>query len=260
MDKEQLLASGLLEQYVLGLTDEQESLLVEEMAAKHEEIRLELSLLQQAMERYASQHTFAADLPVEKNAPGQKGKTGIANTREGLFKFSGKTLWPLATAFALIWATYSALITDIKDQQLRDMKDQFALLEEECETQRNAHQHLADLSSFIQHRHTYKVILKGCSISEGAFAIAYWNPAAQKGYIDTAFLPPPPKGKCYQLWADVDGHMVNAGLVHFDREKPIQEVAFISNAASLNITLEPEGGSHEPTVDLLQANGPVAMK
>lgn len=260
MDKEQLLASGLLEQYVLGLTDEHETLLVEEMAAQHEEVRLELSLLQQAMERYAAQHAFPADLPTDKNTAGQKEKAGPSKTKEGLFRLNGKTLWPLATAFALIWATYSALITDIKDQQLRDMKDQFALLEKDCETQRNAHQHLADLSAFIQHRHTYKVILKGCSISEGAFAIAYWNPAAEKGYIDTAFLPSPPKGKCYQLWADVEGHMVNAGLVHFDREKPIQEIAFIKNAASLNITLEPEGGSHEPTVDLLQANGAIAMK
>jgi anti-sigma-K factor RskA len=260
MDKEQLLASGLLEQYVLGLTDEHESLLVEEMAAKHEEIRLELSLLQNAMERYAAQHAIPTDLPMDKNATGQKGKPAASKNQAGLFKFNGKTLWPLATAFALIWATYGALITDIKDQQLRDMKDQFALLKEECETQRNAHQHLADLSSFIQHRHTHKVILKGCSISEGAFAIAYWNPAAQKGYIDTAFLPPPPKGKCYQLWADVDGHMVNAGLVHFDREKPFQEIAFISNAASLNITLEPEGGSQAPTVELLQANGAIAMR
>ncbi|MFZ2899315.1 MAG: anti-sigma factor [Saprospiraceae bacterium] len=260
MDKEQLLASGLLEQYVLGLTDEHETLLVEEMAAKHEEIRLELSLLQQAMERYAAQHTFPADLPMDKNTSGQKEKTVAPKPQTGLFKFNGKTLWPLATAFALIWATYGALVTDIKDQQLRDLKDKFALLEKECENHRHAHQHLADLSSFIQHRHTYKVILKGCSISEGAFAIAYWNPAAQKGYIDTAFLPPPPKGKCYQLWADVDGHMVNAGLVHFDRNKNIQEVAFISNAASLNITLEPEGGSQEPSVELLQANGAIAMK
>jgi hypothetical protein len=260
MDKEQLLASGLLEQYVLGLTDEHESLLVEEMAARHEEIRVELSLLQQAMERYAAQHAIPTDLPIDKNTAGQKEKNSISKTKEGLFKLNGKTLWPLATAFALIWATYGALITDIKDQQLRDMKDQFAMLEEECETQRDAHQYLADLSSFIQHRHTCKVVLKGCSISEGAFAIAWWNPAAQKGYIDTAFLPPPPKGKCYQLWADVDGHMVNAGLVHFDRERTIQEVAFIDNAASLNITLEPEGGSHKPTVELLQANGAIAMR
>lgn len=262
MDKEKLLSSGLLEQYVLGLTDEEESELVESMAERHEEVRLELSLLRQAMERYAVQHAIPGIIPTEgkKTDQGTAKSAPSKNTSSGLFRLSGKTLWPVATAFALIWAAYSALTTDIKDQQLRDLKNQYALLEKDCEARQHSHQHLADLSSFILHRHTYKVVLRGISLSDGCFAIAYWNPAAQKGYVDTGSLPPPPKGKAYQLWADVDGHMVNAGLLDFDRDRPIQEINFIEKAASLNITLEPEQGSKEPTVALLQANGVVAMK
>jgi hypothetical protein len=257
MTKEQLLNSGLLEQYVLGLTTEEETRLVEDYSARYEDVQKELALLQQAMERYASQHAMplSIDLPAKGQASSNAGKPYA-----GLLKLSGKTLWPLATAFALIWGTYGAVNTDVKDQEIRDWREKFGLLEKECSEYRQNQEAIADLSAFLQHRHTHKIILQGLSISDGCFAIAYWNPAAQKGFVDTGSLPPPPKGKAYQLWADVDNHMVNAGLIQFDRQNPLQEVVFIEQASSLNITLEPDGGSQEPTVSMLQANGLVALR
>ncbi|MBK7408753.1 MAG: anti-sigma factor [Saprospirales bacterium] len=157
----------------------------------------------------------------------------------------------------MIWGVYGALQTDIRYQQFRDLQEAHTLLLKDCENKGQSHEALADLTSFIQHRHTAKIILNGCALSQGAFAIAYWNPAAQKGYIDIGSLPPPPKGKTYQLWADVEGHMVNAGTVSCQAGQ-LQEIRFIEQAASLNITLEPDGGSKEPTVSLLQANGLLA--
>ena len=254
MNKDQLLSSGLLEQYVLGLTDEEESQLVEEYAARYEEIRVELSLMQQAMEHYAAQHSVSATgHKAEKRGP-EKDKSNL-----GLRKLSGNTLWPLATVFALIWGVYGALQTDIRHQEAKNWEEKYTLLEKECQTQGQSNQALADLSSFLCHRHTAKVVMDGCALSQGAFAIAFWNPAAQKGYLDIGSLPPPPKGKTYQLWADVDGRMVNAGIVSFHSGQ-LQEVRFIDQAASLNLTLEPEGGSKEPTVSLLQANGLLASR
>ncbi|MCB9284066.1 MAG: anti-sigma factor [Lewinellaceae bacterium] len=249
MDKDQLLSSGLLEQYVLGLTDEEESRMVEEYAARYEDVRVELSLLQQAMEHYAAQHSAAAKA---SNAEAEKDKSNL-----GLRKLSGRTLWPLAAVFAMIWGVYGALQTDLRHKEAKDWEEKYTQLEKECQSQGQTQRALADLSAFLCHRHTAKVVLNGCSMSKGAFAIAFWNPAAQKGYLDIGSLPPPPKGKTYQLWADVDGHMVNAGIVEFHAGQ-LQEVHFIDKAASLNLTLEPDGGSKEPTVSLLQANGLLA--
>ena len=250
MDKEQLLASGLLEQYVLGLTTDEESHMVEALAAEHEEIRRELALLQQTMERYTAQHkapatdTFFA-------APQSKSNMGLR-------KLSEKALWPLATAFALAWGVYGALKTDFQHQLVLDWQNKFAMLEQDCQKKQHSIQTLADHSAFIQHRHTNKVILNGIAMCQGHFAIAYWNPAAEKCYLDMGSLPPAPKGKTYQVWADVDGKMVNAGTVHCGQTGHLQEITYFPNTASLNITLEPEGGSHEPTVSLLQANGLLA--
>lgn len=249
MDKEQLLSSGLLEQYVLGLTTEEENQLVEAIAAEHEDVRRELALLRQAMNHYAHQHSGQA-MP-ESAAQLQKSNTGLR-------KLSGRVLWPLATGFTLLWGAYGAMKTDIQHQELREWEGKYGVLQKECEAHQHSIQTQADLASFIQHRHTSKIILNGIAMCEGHYAVAYWNPAAEKCYLDMGSLPPAPKGKSYQVWGDVDGKMVSAGIVKCPSRNPLQEIKFIRKASSLNITLEPESGSKEPTVDLLQANGLVA--
>jgi len=246
MDKEQLLASGLLEQYILGLTTEEESQLVEELAAQHEEVRLELSLLRQAMDRYATQHGIP-DIPPPPSA-----------RAAAIPKRSFAALWPFAAAFALIWGVYGALQTDIMHQRALDWEEKYVTLQEDCEKHQHTQQALADQSEFLLQRHTRKVRLQGVAHSHDACAFAYWNPTAQKVYLDLGSLPCPPKGKTYQIWADVEGHMINAGVISFLPNGQLQEVRFIEKAESLNITLEPAGGSEAPTVSLLQANALLA--
>lgn len=50
----------------------------------------------------------------------------------------------------------------------------------------------------------------------------------------------------YQMWADVEGEMINMGLI--DNKKDLLAMNYIENAESLNITIEPLGGSEHPDV------------
>ena len=56
----------------------------------------------------------------------------------------------------------------------------------------------------------------------------------------------------YQMWADVDGEMINMGLV--PAEQDYIPLRYIDKAESLNITIEPAGGSEHPTVEQLISN------
>ena len=51
----------------------------------------------------------------------------------------------------------------------------------------------------------------------------------------------------YQLWADIDGEMVSVGILKAPKNGP-RELNFLKNAESLNITIEPKGGSNHPNV------------
>lgn len=56
MDIKEYISSGVLELYVLGKLDAQESAAVELMAAQHPEVRAELDAIEQALEVYAQMH------------------------------------------------------------------------------------------------------------------------------------------------------------------------------------------------------------
>jgi hypothetical protein len=70
-------------------------------------------------------------------------------------------------------------------------------------------------------------------------------------------LPPAPEGKTYQMWViPKDGKPVPAGLVHSDASGTamhVQPGAVPENAAVVAVTLEPQGGSDQPTTTPLLA-------
>ncbi len=65
------------------------------------------------------------------------------------------------------------------------------------------------------------------------------------------FLPLRPN-ETYQLWADVEGEMINMGLL--SSEEDLTPAIYISKAESFNITVEPAGGNDHPTVSNLIGN------
>jgi mannose-6-phosphate isomerase-like protein (cupin superfamily) len=61
MEKEELLASGILELYVLGETESSENLLIEEMVERYPEIAIEISAIEIALEQYALANAIIPD-------------------------------------------------------------------------------------------------------------------------------------------------------------------------------------------------------
>ncbi len=71
-------------------------------------------------------------------------------------------------------------------------------------------------------------------------------------WVNPQSLPPLSEEETYQMWADVDGEMINMGLLPTDKE--LIALTYIDRAASLNITIEPKGGNDHPTVERLISN------
>ncbi|MBT2493517.1 anti-sigma factor [Streptomyces sp. ISL-96] len=64
----------------------------------------------------------------------------------------------------------------------------------------------------------------------------------------TTGLAQPPKGKVYQLWFNDEGTMRSAGLIDPDRTSTITLLdGPVDKATGIGITLEPAGGSPQPT-------------
>jgi anti-sigma-K factor RskA len=264
MDKEQFLASGLLEQYVLGITTPNEARIVEEFVEEFPEIKAELRLLQNAMDQYAAQHAVPppsglkekvmreiGDPPPPTQAPLSNG----SSSRLMKFGFALSLVALLVTSFLTIY--YRQAANNVR-QHLTAARTELTELRTDCEERQKNSEAVFAQVSFMKDPNTAQVLLEGISTAAAdAKAFVYWNEADKSGYLNLGNLPPPPAGKTYQIWADVEGVMIDAGVVNTKTAQNWQSIRFIEKAESLNITIEPEGGSDHPTVALLTASGEV---
>jgi len=257
MDKEKFLKSGLLEQFVLGLTNPEENQLVEQYADAFPDIREEIESMHRALEDYAAQHA----IPPPKNLRQQVFSEidSLENEIRPAKAPSGRTRSLFTTAGLLVLALLSSwLFRQNHDagQQIDSLEASLIAAREDCEKSRQEAAAKAAIYANIIKESTEPVLLAGTAVAPNHFALAYWNPTEKKGWIDPTHLPDLPADKQYQIWADIDGEMIPVGMIE-PGERAIVQIKFLEKAESLNITQEPLGGSDHPNVDLLTVAGEV---
>jgi anti-sigma factor RsiW len=84
---------------------------------------------------------------------------------------------------------------------------------------------------------------------DGAEATLVRSPSLNQAVLVTKDMAPPPEGKVYELWLDHKGvGMVPAGLMAQGGEQQILLEGDPATALGAGITVEPAGGSEEPTL------------
>jgi anti-sigma-K factor RskA len=84
----------------------------------------------------------------------------------------------------------------------------------------------------------------------GASARVIHSDSLGRAVIETHDMPPPPEGKVYQLWLNQPGEgMVPAGVMPVEPDQTLLLSGDAATATAAGITVEPEGGSTEPTTE-----------
>lgn len=241
MDKQTFLESGLLEQYALGVADPDEEEIVEHYLNLYPELQEEVEEMRKAIHQYA----------LQQNIPPFPKKTASAehpaNVQSGAVKPAvayGKINWLniLVIGSLAMLCSLSAWRMQHLQHENHELKGQLAT----CESREH-------IIAFLKDPQTQPVVLNNIQDPTQSAALIYWNKNSQKAMLNPFNLPRLPADQQYQIWADVQGKMLNIGLVEPDLAK-YQNLAFLENASSLNITIEPKGGSETPTVSRLVAN------
>jgi len=109
--------------------------------------------------------------------------------------------------------------------------------------------------AYTSHGSTMPYLLDGSNFDKESQVIIYWNTDLQKAMLRVIELPSIRANETYQIWADLDGEMMSLGT--FDAGLAINDaipIIYLDKASSLNITVEPNGGSDHPTLTTLTAN------
>ena len=82
----------------------------------------------------------------------------------------------------------------------------------------------------------------------GASATVTHSDSLGKAVLQTRDMPPPPKGRVYQVWFDQpDAGMVSAAVMPVKEDQTLLLEGDAASATGAGITVEPEGGSAEPS-------------
>ncbi|MDX2294912.1 MULTISPECIES: anti-sigma factor [Streptomyces] len=85
--------------------------------------------------------------------------------------------------------------------------------------------------------------------ANGALTTVVSSEQRNQAVFTAANLPAAGVGKTYQLWLDHDGTMLPAGLI--DHDGTVILAGNPADAGAVGLTLEPDGGSPQPTTDPL---------
>lgn len=254
MTKEEFIKTGLCEQYVLGLTTPEEGDLVEEMLLTYPELKGDCRGLEDCMEKYARAHAIPPPATLKKSVLSKIDELD-AMEKAAMSNYSVPKRVVISAAASLVGLLFFSFFAwDGKSKVENEMAvllTEFQQFQKDCEQIENDKMIFASQNSFLNDSKTTHIHLRG---EDNTLVIAYWNENRDKAYLKLENLPPPPVGKTYQIWADIDSKMVDMGVINYEDKKMIS-IPHMVNAASLNITLEQEGGSDHPDVSQLKVSG-----
>jgi len=278
------IESGVLELYVLGDLSPEETLQVEEIASQNPEVRDEIAAIEQAMEQYAMQNAVEPSADVEtrlfKNLGLSEVEENVNVQPEPIYteepriiRLDGsdakvRTLrYALVACIALLVVSTAALF--ITYNKLNAAHDQIASLN--LDKQKFAgvvsklefeNQGLDNMAAMADSKEWATIRMAGQAFSPASKMKVYWNKKDKSVLINYVAmdLPKTDAEHQYQLWALVNGKPVSLGVfgkTDSTNNEALVKMQTIQEAQAFAVTLEPMGGSVNPTMDKLTVMGGV---
>lgn len=274
-DVKAYIESGVLELYVLGDLIPDERLEVERMALKYPAVKAEIAEIEKSMEMYAQEHAIEpsenlkdkivnstlVNLGDDRIFTKQRKHTDeIAYEDDNVITMPKRTQfykYAFAASVALLLISIYGLVNLYS--QLQESNTQLAVLQ--ADKTKFANQvNLKDEQLKLYLDTNYHIVrLKGLPKTPSASMVLAWNPSTQKVMVDmnAMKLPKHDAEHQYQLWALVKGKPVDMGI--FDNAAVdsaiVKEMKNVASAQGFAVTLEPKGGSINPTLNQMVVIG-----
>lgn len=259
MELHEIISSGLLESYALGMTNNEETARVEGWIKYYPEVRAELDAIEEGMESYAMENAIvvpdAVKTKVFKTLHLSKNKPSLSPAKVVVMS----TFWKRAAAASIILFMGSAMLNLFYYKRYNEEAGKYesALteqksLQQELSYQQQQNNEMKNDMNVVQSKYSMPVALHGLQAAPDAAAKIFWMKNTGDVYIDPSNLPEAPEGKQYQLWAIVDGKPVDAGLIITKKgnKYSYQKMKTFGKAEAFAVTLETMGGNPTPKGDM----------
>ncbi len=255
MDIKEYIQSGIVESYVMGLTDPEETAFMENAMQQYPEVReaveaFGLLLEKQAIEQSVDPPSFLKDRIKETIFTREIIETEVPSLEPNRF-----IRWKYRFVAAALLLAGSLLLNFILYKNGQFFKEQYftligekQLITSNVSNLNNKINALEENLRLLQKPGLKQINLVGVEGQEQAAAVVYWKPESGETYLLPSGLSPLEEDQDYQLWAIVDGKPVDAGVI--GNCESVCTMKTIPKAQAFAITVEAKGGN--PTPDLAQ--------
>lgn len=269
-DLKTYIESGILELYVLGDLEAAERKGVEKMAMEHPEIKAEIDAIEQALEAYAKAN--AIEPPKDLRSRTISSLTGISDIDADPvvpvvpLTVRGNNFYRYAFAASVALLLICGAVIYNLSSQLDDSNQQLLVLQsanQQFSNRVNLMESELDQTrqtlTVYQNPQSFKMVnLKGSPKAPEASLTVAFNAGSSEVMIDMSSLKMPSNDEThqYQLWALVDGKPVDLGVFDSTADSTgMKLMKSVKGAQAFAVTLEPRGGSVNPTLTEMMAIG-----
>nr|WKN38874.1 anti-sigma factor [Tunicatimonas sp. TK19036] len=253
MKVDDYIASGVLEQYVLGDLTATEANEVARMASLYPEVRQEITLIEDTQQAITENLAIKPPLRVRESilATISGSEEKDADEKPSLTKKNKKIhylRYGVAASFTLKLVAMAVAAHFWIQWQRAD--DRFARLQERYENLEQESQQITKALFAVSDPDFQTIVLKSQGTDTNNRALVYWNEKTLEIYINPNNLPKNNNDQQYQLWGMVNGNPQSLGTFDVSGTSSLPQIITmqgVDNLSSFAITLEPDGGSTSPS-------------
>ncbi|WP_290701204.1 RNA polymerase subunit sigma-70 [Lacinutrix sp.] len=242
VDKDTFLKSDLLEKYLIGQTNIQETLEVESYINNFPEVKEAYNTLENKLELVAFANAEKAPKHLLNNILNTLDYKPVITIsqkpKKSWFNFG------IAASLATLIFAGSAIYFYLQNQDLlsenQTIVDELYDLRSDIDKNNLKLDALAEQFSQLNNPETEKYILKGNRRAKNLKTVAYINPKDKTSLIDVVSLPTLPENQEYQIRAELQDKQVYLGILSV-KDRRLQQIPYTKNALGLSITIEEKG-------------------
>ena len=242
MNTHDYIASGILDEYIIGTVSKQEKQEVECMSHIYPEIKAELDSLSVTMEKYTRLHEIK---PPEYLKEAIFAKLSFELEAKPIIE-EKQNVRPMFSPMSIAAAALLAMACGFLFFQNQSQQQAIATLNQK-----------ATLVAMYQNTGIRTVALAGTEAQPKANATIFWDKTTAEVSINTLNLPKTSQDQQYQLWAIVAGKPVDLGVFDSEDTSSVQKMKATKTAEAFAVTIEKRGGSPSPTLTTMCLLGKV---
>jgi anti-sigma-K factor RskA len=257
MTVKDIIESGIVESYVLGLLDATERAQFEVYLDQYPELQQELARVEQTIAQFAATHAVEPPPQLQEkiwNALQQHAPTDADPASVPSKRFSQRR-WATIVGAAILLESAAIIAGGVVLLKFHTRLEQVEA--NLVSIQRDHHQTVVRLNQGLDDLRlltralgwkALAVTLKGTKQQPTARATLWWDKSSGELLLVTPILEPLNLQEQYQLWAIVRGKPVDAGVFSPDSLRLVYPMKPVASAEGFAVTIEPHGGSAVPTL------------